>query len=55
MDEICIAVAEWAKGWTTWGPSLPDEGGTGARRNACRVRRQGTREVPEAGAVAAWG
>ncbi|AGJ55601.1 hypothetical protein F750_3129 [Streptomyces sp. PAMC 26508] len=59
MDEICIAVAEWAKGPATWGPSLPGEGGTGARRNA-RPSAHGTHRRPvstvrEAGAVEGWG
>jgi hypothetical protein len=37
MDEICIAVVEWAKGPTTWGPSLPAEVGTGVRPSVARA------------------
>ncbi|MFD7494500.1 hypothetical protein ACFV8T_19120 [Streptomyces sp. NPDC059832] len=57
MDEICIAVAEWAKGPTTWGPSLPGGVGTGVRRSASKAYGPVVRRVakPEAGVVAGWG
>jgi hypothetical protein len=56
VDEICIAVAEWAKGQTTWGPSPSDEGGTGARPSVYGTSgREETWAALRAGAVAVWG
>ncbi|MCX5111285.1 hypothetical protein OOK13_22600 [Streptomyces sp. NBC_00378] len=57
MDEICIAVAEWAKGPTTWGPSLPGGVGTGVMRSASKAYGPVGRSMakPEAGVVAGWG
>jgi hypothetical protein len=55
VDEICIAVAEWAKGPTTWGPSLPGEGGTDARPSAHGTLRRAASTVRGAGAVDGWG
>lgn len=57
VDEICIAVAEWAKGPTAWGPSLPDGVGTGVMGSAVGVRGPVVRRAagPGAGVVAGWG
>ncbi|MFF7364937.1 hypothetical protein [Streptomyces sp. NPDC008125] len=57
MDEICIAVAEWAKALTAWGPSLPGVGVTGVMLNAYRAadRHRMPAAVPGSGAVAGWG
>ncbi|GAA2962603.1 hypothetical protein GCM10020227_32720 [Streptomyces flavovirens] len=55
MDEICIAVAEWAKGPTTWGPSLPGEGGTGVRRSVRGTPGRPRRTFRGSGAVGGWG
>lgn len=57
VDEICIAVAEWAKAPTTSGPSLCGVGATGAMLNAYRAADRSRRPaaVPGSGAVAGWG
>ncbi|WEH40348.1 hypothetical protein OG233_13110 [Streptomyces sp. NBC_01218] len=57
MDEICIAVAEWAKAPTARGPSLPGVGGTGAMLNAYRAadRHRMPAAARGSGAVAGWG
>ncbi|RVU16489.1 hypothetical protein EOT10_36375 [Streptomyces antnestii] len=61
--EICIAVADWARGPTIWAPGVPGGESTGATRRRQRQQR-GTRAKrtrgrhgagPGAGMVAGWG
>ncbi|GGW92546.1 hypothetical protein GCM10010383_23110 [Streptomyces lomondensis] len=56
--EICIAVADWARGLMTWVLDVPGGEGTGARRRTrrkhvrlrgCRVNRSGSPDVLNAG------
>ncbi|RDD86368.1 hypothetical protein DVZ84_25525 [Streptomyces parvulus] len=67
--EICIAVADWARGPTTWVLDVPGGEGTGARRmkrpkhvrhTAHRATPTGTHGTPagrgrRAGMVVGWG
>ncbi|AZM60724.1 hypothetical protein DMA10_30960 [Streptomyces sp. WAC 01420] len=62
--EICIAVADWARGLTTWVLDVPGGEGTGARRRRRTRRRLGpmaSRSGParrggrRAGMVVGWG
>lgn len=43
--EICIAVADWARGLTTWVLGVPGGGSTGATRR--RPRKRHGRVVPD--------
>jgi hypothetical protein len=56
--EICIAVADWARGLMTWVLDVPGGEGTGAKRRTrrkhvvlrvCRVNRSGSTDVLNAG------
>ncbi|GGZ01196.1 hypothetical protein GCM10010327_34760 [Streptomyces nitrosporeus] len=55
MEEICIAVAEWAKGPTTWVPSRPGGDGTGAGRDAGGTPGRPMPALRRSGAVDGWG
>jgi hypothetical protein len=55
--EICIAVADWARGLMTWVLDVPGGEGTGAKRRKrrkhvglriCRVNRSGSTDVQNA-------
>ncbi|GAA2448813.1 hypothetical protein GCM10010273_32370 [Streptomyces lavendulocolor] len=52
--EICIAVADWARGPTTWVLSVPVGGSTGASRTEPPWARS-ARSGAEAGVAGAWG
>ncbi|PWJ05106.1 hypothetical protein DKG34_24830 [Streptomyces sp. NWU49] len=43
--EICIAVADWARGPTAWVLDVPGGEGTDARRSTRRTRRARTKRV----------
>ncbi|MYT07607.1 hypothetical protein GT021_24910 [Streptomyces sp. SID5470] len=61
--EICIAVADWARGLMTWVLDVPGGEGTGARRRkrprhvrdavprAPRVSRNATNDVSNVGSI----
>ncbi|GAA3758131.1 hypothetical protein [Streptomyces tremellae] len=60
--EICIAVADWARGRTAWDPSLPGGAGTGATTDSASITTaNGSGMISmisrsrRAGVVAAWG
>ncbi|NEC74389.1 hypothetical protein EF913_04570 [Streptomyces sp. WAC04189] len=57
--EICIAVADWARGPTTWVLDVPGGEGTGARRRnrPKHVRHTAPRESPTGspGRPTGWG
>ncbi|GGT34222.1 hypothetical protein GCM10010254_63350 [Streptomyces chromofuscus] len=63
--EICIAVADWARGLTTWVLDAPGGEGTDATRRTrpkhvghrvCRESPSGTTDSgPGAGMVVGWG